>query len=63
VLTIAGLTKVFVVREGKAVEVRVVSGPKDAGWIEVSGELKPGDQVATSSLTSLVTGTAVEKKG
>jgi membrane fusion protein (multidrug efflux system) len=63
VLSIAGLTKVFAVRGGKAVEVRVTPGQRDNGWVEVTGDLKPGDLVATSALLSLVTGAAVAGKG
>jgi membrane fusion protein (multidrug efflux system) len=63
VLSIAGLTKVFAVRDGKVVEIRVVPGQRAGGWVEISGDLRAGEQVATSSLSNLVTGAAVEKKG
>lgn len=56
-LEVAGLTKVFTVRDGKAVEHRITPGTVDGGFIEVSGaSIQPGDQVVTSSLPSLVTG-------
>jgi RND family efflux transporter MFP subunit len=63
VLSIAGLTKVFAVRGGKVVEIRVVPGERAGGWVEVAGDLQPGEAVATSALPDLVTGTLVEKQG
>lgn len=58
--TIAGLTKVFALRNGKATEVRFVPGQESGGWVEVPGDaVKPGELVATSSLGQLFTGRAV----
>ncbi|MEJ7605563.1 MAG: efflux RND transporter periplasmic adaptor subunit [Bryobacteraceae bacterium] len=60
---IAGLTKLFVIRNGKAVEQRVVPGQEIEGWVEVPEEnVKVGDQVAVSSLQQLTPGMAVKAK-
>jgi RND family efflux transporter MFP subunit len=62
--TVAGLTKMFAVREGKAVEMHVTAGVRNGGWVEVmGGDLAAGEPVATSGLSSLVTGTSVAVKG
>jgi RND family efflux transporter MFP subunit len=59
-LTIAGLTKMFAVRDGKAVELRVKAGAIRDGWVEVTGSgVEAGEQVITSSLPELVTGAPV----
>jgi membrane fusion protein, multidrug efflux system len=65
ITTIAGLTKMFVVREGKAVELHVVPGVRTNGWVEVADAgVNAGDTVATSSLNDLVNGAAISvKKG
>ncbi len=58
--TLAGLTKVFVVRDGKAREVRLISPNKMAGWIEVpTDQIRPGETVAISNLSMLIDGTQV----
>ena len=57
---LAGLTKVFVVRDGKAREVRLTSPNKMDGWIEVPTDLiRPGETVAVSNLSMLIDGTPV----
>ena len=61
----AGMTSVFVLRNGKAVEIPVevgvrleVSGSKRNRWsIEVRGKLQAGDAVITSGQTQLADGT------
>jgi membrane fusion protein (multidrug efflux system) len=59
-LTIAGLTKMFTIRDGKTVELRVTPGVKQNGWIEVTGaEIRAGDPVITSSISNLVSGLPV----
>ncbi len=61
IYSIAGLNKIFAVRAGKAVEVRFQPGMESGGLIEVPGELlKAGDRVATSSLSALFDGKAVQ---
>lgn len=62
-LEVAGLTKIFTIRDGKAVEHRITPGAQSGGLIEVSGApIQPGDQVVTSSLPSLVTGAELAVK-
>ncbi|MSR80255.1 MAG: efflux RND transporter periplasmic adaptor subunit [Gemmataceae bacterium] len=67
VLNYAGVVKVFVVREGKAVEVpvetgvRMVVGAKgqESAWVEVMGDLKVGEMVVTSGQSQLHRGREV----
>ncbi len=62
-LEVAGLTKLFTVRAGKAVEHRITPGTQTDGLVEVSGApIQPGDTVVTSSLPSLVTGAELAVK-
>jgi multidrug efflux pump subunit AcrA (membrane-fusion protein) len=49
----AGVTKVFIVRAGKAVDVPIGTGIEGAGWVEVTGELEPGAQVIVSGQSQL----------
>lgn len=57
---IAGLTKLFTLRGGKATEVRFQPGQELGGWVEVpGGGLQAGDAIATSNLGQLYTGRAV----
>jgi multidrug efflux pump subunit AcrA (membrane-fusion protein) len=65
IYTIAGLTKLFVLRDGKAYEQRVVAGEDLSGWLEVPADrVKAGDLVAVSQLGALVDGSPVEiRKG
>jgi RND family efflux transporter MFP subunit len=59
--SIAGLTKLFVIRNGQAVERKLVPGKQLDGWIEVpAGSVQPGELVATSGLDALVDGAAVQ---
>ena len=63
----AGVTKVFAVRDGRAVEVPVrpgerlaVAGPRrPASWVEVGGDLPAGAVVVTSGHSQLAAGTPV----
>jgi multidrug efflux pump subunit AcrA (membrane-fusion protein) len=59
VVSFAGIVKVYVVAADKAEERRVVTGQRTEGWVEVLEGVKPGETVATSSLSQLATGTAV----
>jgi RND family efflux transporter MFP subunit len=59
VVTVAGLSKVFVIESGKAVERVVKTGATDGDLIEIVEGVKDGEAVATSNLDKLVTGTAV----
>ncbi|MCW5977769.1 MAG: efflux RND transporter periplasmic adaptor subunit [Bryobacteraceae bacterium] len=59
--TVAGLTKIFKVEEGRAEEVRISRGREMDGWVEIrDADLKPGTILAVSHLASLVTGTPVQ---
>jgi membrane fusion protein (multidrug efflux system) len=61
--TVAGLTKMFVIRNGKAVELKITPGQDLGSWIEVPREsVNPGDQVVVSGLTQLINGAAVRVK-
>ena len=58
--TVAGLTKVFVIRDGKAVERRVPPGRAIGDGIEVpAGLVQPGDAVAVDKLGLLYDGAPV----
>src|SRR5215813_957088 len=59
VVTVAGLNKVFVIGNGKAVERVVKTGATDGDLIEIVEGVKDGEAVATSNLDKLETGTAV----
>jgi RND family efflux transporter MFP subunit len=60
VYTVAGLTKLFVVRDGKLVECRVAPGMTLDQWMEVPGDqVKAGDQVVVGNLAQLVDGQQV----
>ena len=62
-LEVAGLTKLFTVRDGKAVEHRITPGTQIDGLVEIGGApIQPGDTVVTSSLPSLVTGAELAVK-
>jgi RND family efflux transporter MFP subunit len=59
VVPAAGLSKVFVIENGKAVERIVKTGATDGDLIEIVEGVKDGESVATSNLDKLLTGTAV----
>jgi membrane fusion protein (multidrug efflux system) len=62
--TMAGLTKLFVIRDGRAVEQRIITGQDLGQWVEVPRtQINPGDHVALSNLTQLVQGMAVRIAG
>lgn len=71
VVSFAGVTKVFAVRDGKAAEVRVrpgvtieVTGPSGPRlWTEVEGDLRPGEAVAVTGHDQLADGTPVRARG
>jgi RND family efflux transporter MFP subunit len=56
----AGLSKVFVIENGKAVERIVKTGVTDGDQIEIAEGVKDGEIVATSNLDKLTTGAAVK---
>jgi multidrug efflux pump subunit AcrA (membrane-fusion protein) len=62
--TIAGLTKLYVVKDGKLIEERIPPGIEIDGWVEVpAGVIRPGDQVAVSNLAALTPGLPVKVAG
>jgi membrane fusion protein (multidrug efflux system) len=66
VYTVAGLTKLFLVRNSRLTECRFTPGQALENWIEVpSGLVKPGEQVAVGNLAPLVDGqnVRVRRKG
>jgi RND family efflux transporter MFP subunit len=61
VYSIAGLTKVFVIRDGRALERRVITGIEANGWVEVpQDQISAGDQIAVTQVPVLVEGMAVK---
>jgi RND family efflux transporter MFP subunit len=61
VYSVAGLNKVFVIRNGKAVEVRIPPGAEMDGWTEApAGAIQAGEPIAVSNLLNLVNGVAVK---
>lgn len=62
--SIAGLTKVFVVRDGKVAEHKIPPGVEVNGWVEVpSGLIRAGEPVAVSNLSALTPGLPVKTTG
>jgi RND family efflux transporter MFP subunit len=59
VVTVAGLTKVFVIENGKAVERIVKTGTTDGDLIEIVEGVKEGETVASSNADKLQQGTVV----
>lgn len=63
VYTVAGLTKVFTVRDGKLTEHRVSPGQMLGDWMEVpAAEIRAGDAVVVSSLAQLTDGQPVRPR-
>ncbi len=61
IYSVAGLSKVYVIRNGKAVEVRIVPGAELDGWAEApAGAIQPGEAIAVSNLLNLINGAAVK---
>jgi HlyD family secretion protein len=47
IVTFAGLEKVVLVKEGKAMERTVITGRREGNWVEIRSGLKKGDAVVT----------------
>lgn len=62
ILTVAGLSKVFVIAEGKATERIVKLGLTEGDLVEIKEGLSSGETVATSNLERLQTGSAISAK-
>jgi RND family efflux transporter MFP subunit len=57
---LAGLTKLFIIRDDRAVESRITPGQEIGGWIEVPGDtVHPGDRIAVTRLGMLIDGARV----
>ena len=67
VVSYAGSTKIFVVREGRAHAVPIATGVEGRGWVELvrsaSPDLRPDDQVITSGQEKLAEGVPVSIRG
>jgi RND family efflux transporter MFP subunit len=59
-VTFAGVTKVFRVRDGQAEEVVITTGARGEGWVEALGELRAGDVVVTSGQSRLSNGSPID---
>ncbi|MFN0108345.1 MAG: efflux RND transporter periplasmic adaptor subunit [Blastocatellia bacterium] len=59
IITAAGLSKIFVIENGKAVERIVKTGATDGELLEIVEGVKEGEVVAASNLDKLQTGTIV----
>ena len=59
VVYFVGITKVFVIKDGKAEERQVKAGIRQGGLVEIVDGLKPGETVAASNLSQLFTGAPV----
>ncbi len=59
VVTVAGLTKVFVIENGKAVERIIKTGATDGDLVEITEGVKSGETIVTSNLDRLQTGVVV----
>ncbi len=58
--TVAGLTKAFVIRGGRAIEYKIPPGQAYDDWVEVPGDqIHAGDPVAVSNLPVLTNGVEV----
>lgn len=57
---VAGLTKIFAVRDGVVSEYKVVPEQELNGWVVVPNVIQPGDTVAVSNLATLVNGMKVQ---
>src|SRR5262245_2344054 len=60
VTSIAGITKVFVVADGKAVERLVKPGARQGTWVEIPDGVKAGDSVVITNLAALFNGAPIE---
>lgn len=63
IVTFVGVTKVFTIRDGKAVEHRISTGVQDGSWLEAfASGLTPADQVAVTGVSRLSDGVPVVVK-
>ena len=62
VYSFAGINKVYVIAEGMARERSVKTGMRDAGMVEITNGLKPGEIVATTGLDQLFEGAKIQSE-
>lgn len=63
IYNVAGLSKLFAIRDGKAVEYKIPPGMEGQDWIEVPpGCVNPGEKVAVSNMAALVDAAPVRLK-
>jgi RND family efflux transporter MFP subunit len=61
IYSVAGLTKMFTVRDGRAVEHKIAPGQEVDGWVEVPrDQVNAGEHVAVSGLAQLINGMPVK---
>lgn len=61
-ITFAGLTKLFVIQDGRAVERIVKTGVQDGDYIEILEGAKVGERIAIDTVSRLSNGVAVKGK-
>ena len=61
-INFAGLTKLFVIQDGRAVERIVKTGIQDGDFIEILEGAKVGERIAIDMLSRLSNGVAVKGK-
>ncbi len=61
-INFAGLTKLFVIQDGRAVERIVKTGIQDGGYVEILEGAKVGERIAVDMLSRLSNGVAVQGK-
>ncbi len=57
--SVAGMTKLFVIRDGQAIEYKIEPGEALGDWVAVPDPIRAGDRVAVSNLGTLVHGAKV----
>ena len=62
-VTFAGITKVFMVKDGTVEERRVKVGTRQAGQVEITEGVQRGERIATSGLSQLASGVPVRVSG
>jgi multidrug efflux pump subunit AcrA (membrane-fusion protein) len=63
VISFAGISKMFTVKGGKAVEARVTTGAKRGDWVEIVSGLKGEQQVVAEGADKLANGIPVKMEG
>lgn len=61
--TVAGLTKIFVIRDGRVVEFKIPPGQDLGNMITIPDVVQPGERVAIGNLSILISGMKVTVQG